>query len=87
MHGRLFDVPVDNTTVGASTFLPLGVGGIFYAVPYGMWFFLGIEALPLAAEEAKDPAASLPRALATAMTVLCSLGLLILLMAPSGVGS
>ncbi|GHF40010.1 hypothetical protein GCM10010218_21710 [Streptomyces mashuensis] len=41
-----------------------------------MWFFLGVEGVPLAAEEARDPARSLPRAMAAALGVLLLLALL-----------
>ena len=38
---------------GASGFLPFGYLGIWAAVPFAIWFFLAIEGVPLAAEEAK----------------------------------
>ena len=47
---------------GNSAFLPFGWEGVLYALPFAMWFFLGIEELPLAAEEAHDPAKDIPRA-------------------------
>jgi len=83
---KLFDIPAgpDGTT---GHFLPFGVGGVFFAVPFAMWFFLAVEATPLASEEAKDPATALPRAMATAMLVLGVLALLILTLAPASVGS
>ena len=55
---------------GASNFLPLGYLGIWAAVPYAIWFFLAIEGVPLAAEEAKDPAKNVPRGIIAAMTIL-----------------
>ena len=36
---------------GQTEFLPHGVLPILFALPFAMWFFLGIEELPLAAEE------------------------------------
>ena len=49
---NLFDIePTD--AVGASSFLPLGFYGIWAALPFGMWLFLAVEGVPLAAEEAK----------------------------------
>ena len=42
-------------TEGNSAFLPFGPGAIFYAMPFAMWLFLGIEQLPLAAEEVREP--------------------------------
>ena len=38
------------------------VGGIFAALPFAIWFFLAIEGAAMAAEEAKDPARTIPRA-------------------------
>ncbi len=56
---RLFDVaPTD----GRSAFLPNGVLPILFVLPFAMWFFLGIEELPLAAEETHDPARVIPKA-------------------------
>ena len=47
---------------GQSAFLPHGVLPILFALPFAMWFFLGIEELPLAAEESHDPERDIPRA-------------------------
>jgi len=55
---------------GASSFLPFGVIGIWAAVPYAIWFFLAIEGVPLAAEEAKDPEKNVPQGIIAAMAVL-----------------
>jgi ethanolamine permease len=41
-----------------------------------MWFFLGVEGVPLAAEETKDPARTLPRAIRWSMAILIVLALL-----------
>jgi len=38
-----------------------GIPGIFYALPFAIWFYLAIEELPLAAEESADPARDIPR--------------------------
>lgn len=38
-----------------------GVPGVFYAMPFAIWFFLAIEQLPLAAEESADPKKDIPR--------------------------
>lgn len=56
--GHALDVPPDP---GQSTFLPRGWMGIAYCLPFAIWFFLAIEELPLAAEEAHDPRRDLPR--------------------------
>ncbi|MBW5482024.1 ethanolamine permease [Streptomyces bambusae] len=72
---KLDDIPVDPTAFGAGSWLPLGILGIWAAFPFGMWFFLGVEGVPLAAEEAKDPVRSMPKALSIAMGVLVLLAL------------
>ncbi|MFU8926537.1 ethanolamine permease [Acinetobacter puyangensis] len=73
--------------VGASTFLPFGYIGIWAAVPYAIWFFLAVEGVPLAAEEAKDPAKSLPRGLIGAMLILAAFALLILFLGAGAAGA
>jgi ethanolamine permease len=37
-------------------------GGLFAAIPFAIWFFLAIEGAAMAAEEAKDPKRTIPRA-------------------------
>ena len=49
---KLFDIA---PTEGNSEFLPFGAIGILFALPFAIWFFLGIEELPLAAEESHRP--------------------------------
>ncbi len=46
---------------GQSRWLPKGPLGIFSALPFAIWFFLAIEELPLAAEEALAPQQDLPK--------------------------
>jgi ethanolamine permease len=55
---------------GGSTLFPKGLGGIFPAIPFAIWFFLAIEELPLAAEESMDPRRDIPRATIWGMTTL-----------------
>jgi ethanolamine permease len=38
------------------------LSGIFAAIPFAIWFFLAIEGAAMAAEEAKDPQRTIPRA-------------------------
>jgi ethanolamine permease len=38
------------------------LGGIFAAIPFAIWFFLAIEGAAMAAEEAKEPSRTIPRA-------------------------
>ncbi|MFF9912979.1 ethanolamine permease [Streptomyces sp. NPDC013457] len=72
----LNDIPADTGALGSSSWLPYGLLGIWAAFPFGMWFFLGVEGVPLAAEEAKDPVRSMPRALAISMGILVVLAVM-----------
>jgi ethanolamine permease len=54
----------------ATRAFPFGISGIWAALPFAAWFYLAIEATPLASEEAKDPKRDLPRGSLYAMTVL-----------------
>jgi ethanolamine permease len=82
----LLDIaPTD--AAGASAFLPYGVIGIWAAFPFAIWFFLAVESVPLAAEEARDPARSMPRGIVAAMAVLVVLAVLMLVFTPGAAGS
>lgn len=83
---NLFDIPVEGG-IGASTFLPFGIIGIWAAIPYAVWFFLAVEGLPLAAEETADPERNMPKGMITAILVLLLLATLVLLVGPGGGGS
>ena len=72
---------------GASSFLPFGYLGIWAAVPFAIWFFLAIEGVPLAAEEAKDPARNVPRGIIAAMGVLLITGTTVLVLAAGSGGA
>ncbi|HET7349917.1 MAG TPA: ethanolamine permease [Marmoricola sp.] len=84
---NLNDIPVDESRVGASSFLPLGVIGIWAALPYAIWFFLAVEGVPLAAEETKDPARDMPKGIIGAMLALIVFAALIITVAPGAAGS
>ncbi|MEV8535863.1 ethanolamine permease [Streptomyces sp. NPDC051211] len=71
----LNDIAVDASAAGSSSWLPFGILGIWAAFPFAMWFFLGVEGVPLAAEEAKDPVRSMPKALTLSMGILALLAL------------
>lgn len=73
---KLNDIPVEADAFGSNSWLPMGLLGIWAAFPFGMWFFLGVEGVPLAAEETKDPARTLPRAIRWSMAILIALALL-----------
>lgn len=81
---NLLNIPPDP---GQNAFLPFGWEGILFAIPFGVWFFLGIEELPLAAEEAKNPSRDIPKAGLWARTTLIATGLLILFLNTGIVGA
>jgi ethanolamine permease len=84
--GKLLDIPMTDA-FGASSFLPFGIAGVWAALVYAIWFFLAIEGVPLAAEEARDPKRDLPRGIIVGMLVLLVTAALILVTAPGGAGS
>lgn len=83
---RLFDVPVTDA-VGASEFLPLGWYGVWAALPFAMWLFLAVEGVPLAAEEAKDPAKDVPKGIIGAMIFLLFTAFLVVVLVPGAGGA
>jgi ethanolamine permease len=83
---KLFDIPMTDAA-GASTFLPFGVAGVLAAFVYGIWFFLAVEGVPLAAEEASNPRKDLPRGIIAAMAALLVFAALMLVVAPGAAGS
>ena len=72
---------------GGSDFLPFGIGGILAAFVYGIWFFLAVEGVPLAAEETRDPKRDMPRGIIAAMFILLAFAALILFTAAGGGGA
>jgi ethanolamine permease len=47
---------------GSEQLSAASVSGMFAAIPFAIWFFLAIEGAAMAAEEAKDPKRTIPRA-------------------------
>jgi ethanolamine permease len=75
------------SAAGANDFIPFGYAGILAAFVYGIWFFLAIEGVPLAAEESRDPKRDMPRGIIAAMMFLLVSAALILFTAPGGAGA
>lgn len=84
---KLFDIVPDASVAGASSFLPFGIAGAMAALVYGIWFFLAIEGVPLAAEEAREPKRDMPRGIIAGMGALVLFAALILVIAPGAAGS
>ena len=83
---KLTDIPAGDKS-GASDFIPFGYAGILSAFVYGIWFFLAIEGVPLAAEETRDPKRDLPRGIIAGMLILLVFAAFILTLAPGAAGS
>jgi ethanolamine permease len=83
---NLFDIE-PTAAAGASDFLPFGFAGVIAAFVYGIWFFLAVEGVPLAAEESRDPKRDMPRGIIAAMMVLLVFAALMLVTAPGGAGA
>lgn len=85
--GRLLDIAPDPAVAGSSSFLPFGFLGVLYALPFAMWFFLGIEELPLAAEEAHNPSRDIPKAGIWGMVSLVVCAAVVYFLNPAVTGS
>jgi ethanolamine permease len=59
--GAIPNFDFDKWALGDQGWLPDGIPGIFYALPFAIWFYLAIEELPLAAEESHDPKRDIPK--------------------------
>ncbi|GJE28484.1 ethanolamine permease [Methylobacterium organophilum] len=68
---------------GSDTFGWPAVGGIFAAIPFAIWFFLAIEGVAMAAEEAKDPKRTIPIAYISGVLTLTALAFGVMLFAGS----
>ncbi|MFT4261835.1 MAG: amino acid permease [Nocardioides sp.] len=82
--GAVDDIVPDG---GNGSFLPFGVMGVVYALPFAMWFFLGIEELPLAAEEAHNPEKDIPKAGFIGMITLVVCAAIVFFLNPAVLGS
>ena len=83
---NLFDMAVTDAA-GASTALPLGWYGVWAALPFAMWLFLAVEGVPLAAEEAKNPAKDVPKGIIGAMTFLLFTALIVVVLTAGSAGA
>lgn len=70
-----------NGWAGGEHFGMPALSGIFAAIPFAIWFFLAIEGAAMAAEEAKDPKRTIPRAYIAGILTLVVLALGVMLMA------
>jgi ethanolamine permease len=66
---------------GQDAFSSAALPGIFAAIPFAIWFFLAIEGVAMAAEEAKDPRRSIPIAYIAGILTLVVLAIGVMLFA------
>lgn len=83
--GFSFSNFVLNGWAGSNEFGLPAISGIFAAIPFAIWFFLAIEGAAMAAEEAKDPKRTIPKAYLSGILTLVALALGVMIMA-GGVG-
>ncbi len=76
---------VANGWAGQTEFSGGAIAGIFAAIPFAIWFFLAIEGVAMAAEEAKDPRRTIPRAYIAGILTLVVLAIGVMIFA-GGVG-
>lgn len=65
-----------NPSMWFTTTAPVG-SGVFKALPYAIWFYLAIEQIPLAAEEAENVVKDVPKSLTTGIYTLLGLSFLV----------
>jgi ethanolamine permease len=66
---------------GSDHFTWAAIPGLFAAIPFAIWFFLAIEGVAMAAEEARDPKRSIPIAYITGILTLVVLALGVMIFA------
>ncbi len=66
---------------GQNDFSLAAIPGMFAAIPFAIWFFLAIEGVAMAAEEAKDPKRSIPKAYIGGILTLVLLAIGVMVMA------
>jgi ethanolamine permease len=74
-----------NGWAGSDTFGAPAIAGMFAAIPFAIWFFLAIEGAAMAAEEAKDPKRTIPKAYISGILTLVLLAMGVMFFA-GGVG-
>jgi len=84
---NLFDIAVSAEAAGASEILPFGWYGVWAALPFAMWLFLAVEGVPLAAEEAENPAKDVPKGIIGAMIFLLFTAVLVVFLTAGAAGS
>ena len=79
--GFSFSNFVLNGWAGSNEFTFGTLSAIFAAIPFAIWFFLAIEGAAMAAEEAKDPQRTIPKAYISGILTLVVLALGVMIFA------
>jgi ethanolamine permease len=66
--------------------MPFGYGGIFAALPFAIWFYLGIEGVAMVAEEVEDPQRNIPKGYIAGIITLVLLALAVMIFS-GGIGN
>lgn len=66
---------------------PNGAGSVWFAIPFAIWFFLAVEGVPMAAEDAKNPRRDIPKAIITAMVILFASACAMMIFGPGAAGT
>jgi ethanolamine permease len=72
---------VANGWAGQTEFTSAAIPGIVAAIPFAIWFFLAIEGVAMAAEEAQDPRRTIPKAYIGGILTLVVLALGVMIFA------
>jgi ethanolamine permease len=74
---------------GHGSYFPFGFTGVLATLPFAVWLFLGIEQLPLAAEESVDPTRDMPRGILAGIATLIVAAMFVVVLNPAipGIGS
>ena len=72
--GAIPHFDLDRWALQGGSWTPKGWAGVFAALPFALWLYLGIEQLPLAAEESHDPKRDMPKGIlwGLATLIVCS---------------
>ena len=84
--GNLTNIDPDGSAMSGAL-LPFGITGALAALVYGIWFFLAVEGVPLAAEETNDPKRDMPRGIIVAMVILLVFAAFMLVLVPGAGGA
>lgn len=78
---------VDFAAVSSPDLPELSAMSVWAAAPFAIWFFLAVEGVPMAAEEARDPARTMPKAIIVSMAILLVAAIAMMVFGPGAAGS